>query len=134
MKKNIIQTAVDKSGATILLTVLIVTSIITIITLAMGIQSINQQLIILNQRKSTDIFYTADACADEALINLERDNNYTGEQINYDNIICSIAIAGNGNNKTITVTADDNIWSRNITVETSLNPELQITSWTENPS
>lgn len=123
----------NNRGISVLVSVLIIATIMIVLTFGMGLNSIAENQIGLYQSRSSVSFYNVDGCAEEAVLRLNRDNNYTGETLNLGNTTCVISISGSGSNRTIGIAGTSSEgYTRNIGITVTIAPSFAITSWQEN--
>lgn len=121
----------DTRGFIALMTVLIIFVIALIVGLSSSLLSIGEVTVGLKKTQSSQAFFLADLCAEQALMNLKEDINYSGDEIiEIEGRNCQILpIEGNW---TIKVSAifQDQIKKIKIVVS-QVNPETIIESWQE---
>ncbi len=125
--------AQNTKGFAVLLVILIVSATITILAVGMGLSAINENQITLYHGQSIKLSMLLDACADEALIQLNRDNNYTGETLNIQEKSCIISVSGTGAERSIDISANIGKHSKNLHIDVTISPTFTITSWQETP-
>ena len=79
-----------------------------------------------NRGQATKIF--TEGCVEEALIKLNRDNDYTGETFNFTPGDCTVSISGTDNDRTLTVYGEVNDYFHNLSLEVTLSP-FTIETW-----
>lgn len=131
MKKYLIQSAKNKKGAAVLITVIITMTIITIIALSLALSAISEGEISTYQSKATRVFANIDGCAEESLIRVKRKPSYTGETLTIDQTSCNIVVTGSGDTRTILITATNTNYTKILQLDVSLAPTFAITNWQE---
>lgn len=118
-------------GAAVLIIVIIMGSAMLLISLSLGISSISENLINLYQSQSSRLSLSVDGCAEEALMRLNRDNNYEGETLILNDTSCIINVSGTGSSRTINVTGTKSNYTRELEIAVNISPSYAITSWQE---
>ncbi len=118
-------------GFIALVTILIILGIVLIIGLSISFLSIGEAQMSLQKSQSSQAYYLAYLCAEEALMKLKEDSGYTGETkfniIGDDNCVISVT-----DNWTIEILADFQNQIRKMKIVVSqINPEIIIDSWQE---
>jgi nitrate/TMAO reductase-like tetraheme cytochrome c subunit len=118
-------------GFIALITVFIIISIALLISLGFGLLSIGEIDMGLKKTQSSQAYFLANLCAEQALMKLKEDINYQGnETINIENGSCQILqIEGQWIIKTIGNVQND-IKKMRISVS-QVNPKIIIDSWQE---
>ena len=88
-----------KNGYVSLISVVIIGAIVLAAVLSLTFISLQQSAGMVDRTRTLSNYYLANACANEALVELQKDSNYTGnENISIDNYSCKIEnISGSGN-------------------------------------
>jgi len=122
-----------QKGFIALITILIILGALSLIGLGISQLSIFEAQMGLQKSQSSQAFYLANLCAEEALMRLKEDSNYTGnETLNIENGNCQILpIEGNWTIKTVG-NFQNQIKKIKIIVS-QINPQTVITSWQEVP-
>ena len=118
-------------GFVALITVFIIISVALLISLGFGFLSIGEVNMGFKKTQSSQAYFLANLCAEQALMKLKENVNYAGnETINTDNGNCQILqIEGQWIIKTIGNT-QNNIKKMRISVS-QVNPKMIISSWQE---
>lgn len=118
-------------GFIALITVLIILGVILLIGLGISQLSISEAQMGLQKSQSSQAFYLANLCAEDALMKLKNDSNYLGnETIIAENGSCQILpIEGNWTVK-VSGTVSNQIKKMEIIIS-QVNPEIIIESWQE---
>ncbi len=127
--KNIIK---NQKGAAILISMILISAVILTIALSLGVSSISENQINMYQSKTNQMLLNLDACGEEALTQLNRNNSYTGESLTIDDTSCTISVAGSGATRTISIAATNDIYSKDLQINVTIFPAFTITSWGEN--
>lgn len=127
-----------RRGVIVLTMMIVVGAIITVIALLLLYTSTNTNQIRFYQSYSEKLFFNADACAEEALARLDRNNNYTGGTLTLDISTCTITVTGSGSTRTIQVNVTSNNDSvlqlnmvRTLQINATIFPNFTVTSWQE---
>ncbi len=131
MLKTFLKSVQKQKGAAILVSMIIISALILIIALNLGLSSISQNQMNLYQSKSSRIFLNIDGCAEEALTKLNRNNVYTGESLVIDNTSCTISVSGSGTARIVSITATNDVYSKNLQINVTIFPTFAIMSWEE---
>jgi len=118
-------------GFIALITVFIIISIALLISLGFGLLSIGEMDMGFKKTQSSQAYFLANLCAEQALMKLKEDINYQGQEtINIENDSCQILqIEGQWIIKTIG-NMQNNIKKMRISVN-QVNPQMIIDSWQE---
>ena len=124
----------NESGYVALISVLIILAVGLIIGIGIGLNGMNELSLAYQNQQTVKAFNLADACADEALLNLKNDGAaYTGTQTLYFNDdFCTITISGIGNSRTADImgTVRDK-YIRKITLTVNILPSFSLENWEE---
>jgi len=131
MKKLMIKIGSDVRGIAVLVSVILIAAVILVISLSLGFAAVTENEMTLYQTQANKLFVNTDACAEEALARINRDHSYTGETLTIDDADCTISISGNGANRSITISAVKDNFSRNLQINVKIVPSFEITSWSE---
>ena len=118
-------------GFIALITIFIILAILLLLGLSFGLLAISETNMSLEKTKSSQAYFLANLCAEQALMKLKEDINYQGpETINIENGSCQILqIEGQWIIKTIG-NMQNNIKKMRISVS-QINPKIIISSWQE---
>ncbi len=121
----------SQNAAAALLLMIIIAAIALVMALSLGLSAITENQMTLYQSESKQVFINADGCAEEAMTQMSRNHNYAGEILVIEGVTCTISVSGVGANRTLTINATDNIYSRTIEIDVKIFPTVYITSWQE---
>jgi hypothetical protein len=123
----------NNSGFIALVTILIIFAIALLIGVNLNLLAISEAKMGLKQIQSSQAYYLANLCAEEALMKLKENINYSGnETITIENGECQILpIEGNWTIKVLSQFRNQ-IKKVKIVVE-QVNPEIEISSWEQVP-
>lgn len=135
-KKNTYLAPLKKgAGFIALITILIISAIILLMLISTSLANLDQLKMVLQKNQASESFYLATACAEEALIKLKDDLNYTGnETLIFDGGTCTILpVEGtNNSNRVIKTSGSAGNQVQKIKIEINkVNPEIEISSWQE---
>jgi len=124
-----------KNGYVSLISVIIIGAIVLAAVLSLTFISLQQSAGMIERTRTLRNYYLANACANEALVKLQKDSNYTGnETITIDDYSCSIEnISGSGNSGRIII-ASSQIVNQQKKIEIiidQLRPKTIIKFWGE---
>jgi FlaG/FlaF family flagellin (archaellin) len=115
-----------------LVTLLVFTIVAITITSAAVIILFTNSLGTSKLEQGTNTYYSAESGAENALLRLLRDPNYTGETLAVDNASVVISVANAGNTYTITSDATLGNFLRSVEVTASfVNNILTVDTWKE---
>lgn len=119
-------------GFIALITVLIILGVVLLIGLGISQLSMGEAQMSFQKSQSSQAYYLANLCAEEALMRLKENIGYPGETISdIENGSCVILVEGNW---TIKVSADFQNQTKKMKIVISqVNPEMIINSWQEVP-
>ncbi len=124
-----------KNGYIALISLIIIGAIVLLIILAITFSGLTQKLNMIEGNHAVRAYYLANACGNYALLKLQQDENYGGnENLVLDGQSCQIEdIWGSGNeNRTVFVSSELGLAKKNIRIEISqLRPKTIIKSWEE---
>jgi hypothetical protein len=125
----------EKNGYIALVSILLISSLTLFLAVNANLFGISESRMALDGAHSSKAYYLANLCAEEALINLKDDLDYSGnETINIAGGSCEILpLEGSGNeNRTIKTTGSFDNKTRKIKIDIDLvNPVMEINSWLE---
>jgi hypothetical protein len=123
-----------KNGYIALISVIIIGAILLMVVLSTSYIGVTEGMNSLLASNSAEARSLASACAEDALMNLKNDQNYSGNQtITLDNGQCQIlAIIVNGGARTIETTGIVNHITKKLKITASqIAPSIIISSWQE---
>ena len=121
----------NHNGFIALITLLVILSIVLITGLSISFLSVEEANMSLQKSRSSQTYYLANLCAEDALMQLKETNGaYTGEtKPDIESGSCEISVVGNW---AVKVKADFQNQTRKIRVIASqINPKMIISSWQE---
>lgn len=123
----------NRNGYIALVSILIVSALTLLIATSGSLLSIGESNMGLQENQAWEAFYLTTACAEDALMKLKNDLNYSGnETLNFDNGKCTIEpLEGSGKkNRVIKVSGIIFNQTRKIKIEIGkINPDMEIKSW-----
>lgn len=142
LNKNflILQLPLDKNyltgrGFIALISILIISAVILLIALGVSQFGISQSKIALQRNQTSESYYLAQSCAEEALMKLKEDLGYRGNEIlNIEGNSCAILSVGGSGNRNRLVKTTSNAYNqiRKIKIEIDrINPLMEIKYWQE---
>ena len=118
--------AKNQAGFMALVTILVITTVALILATSASILGIGELQMGFNNKQSIESLAVADACLDEALIRLRRDNSYSSGSLNVGDNSCTITVAPSGNLRTITVESDVNDVVKKIEAQVDVSAETRL--------
>ncbi|MBZ9572525.1 hypothetical protein KJA15_04290 [Patescibacteria group bacterium] len=133
IKKNLSESRwqQEQSGFIALMTVLIIFAVALLVGLSVSLLSISEATMGFKKTQSSQAYFLANLCAEQALVKLKENINYSGnETIDIEGGNCQILpIEGNWS---IKVLGSFQNQTKKIKIEISqINPEMIISSWQE---
>jgi type II secretory pathway component PulK len=121
----------NNKGFIALLTILIILGVVLLIALGISQLSISEAQMGLQKSQSSQAYYLANLCAEEALMKLKEDSNYSGNEIvAIEESNCQILpIEGNWTVKVLGTFLNQT--KKMKIVVSQINPEMVIESWQE---
>lgn len=124
----------NNKGFIALITVLIVLAIALTVGLGLGLLSISEAQMSLQKNQSSQAYYLANLCGEDALMELKNDEDYTGVSgwIDVENGSCNILVEDTGVTWIVKVTATFFNQTKKIKIVVGdINPVMNINSWQE---
>jgi hypothetical protein len=125
----------QKNGYIALVSVLIISSITLFLAINANLFGISESGMALRKSHSSKSFYLANLCAEDALMKLKNNLDYSGDEtLSLDGGSCYISsLEGSGNEDRIIKTSGNfNDQTRRIIIEIGrVNPLMEISSWRE---
>ena len=118
-------------GAIALTATIILTAVIAVIALNIAFTGISSRLNTFNLLESDKIFIQTEGCTEEALIQLNRNNSYSGGSYNINNTSCTVNVSGSDDNRTLSIIGHGNGFTHNFTLKVQLTPIFGILDWDE---
>ncbi len=123
----------SRPGAMLLMTVLIAGAVALTIGLSIALRGIGELDMGFSENQTLETLAIADGCAQEALLRLSRDSDYLGATgLTVGEGACNITVSGSGDERTVSVDATLDRWSRNVTMELDLSTSpITIVGWSQ---
>lgn len=124
----------NNNGFVALTSVLIISAVCLIIGIGVISLNIGEGQMSLQKDQSSQAYYFANLCAEEALISLKEDSGYlgetiSGESINIENSSCIISVEDSW---TVKISAVSSEQTKKIKIKLSqIDPQMVISSWEE---
>ena len=116
----------NTKGAIALTTMVVFGSIITMVIVSIVLLGLSSRLNAFNSIQSELSFIRAEGCMEEALIQLSRDDTYTGDVYSVDGSICTVVIEGTGDERMLELAAEDGYYYHDFTLLVKISPEFAI--------
>ena len=111
--------------------VLIVTAVVISIGITVSLLSIGEGQTSLSLTKGEAVLNLIESCAENTLLIITTDTNYTGGIINTPEGDCSVAVSKVGSDFTVTSTNTGTTYKRTIQIMFTRSTSLDISSWKE---
>lgn len=125
----------NKNGYIALITVIIISAVVLILALSLAFTSLSQKQTILGHNNSLRNYYLANACANYAILQLQKNFEYIGnETLNLDEYSCQIeSVFGTGNiNRSFITSSQIGNQKKVLKIEIDqIRPVTVIKSWGE---
>ena len=125
----------NQKGYIALISILIVSGVTFIIAISTGLFGISESVMGLEKNQSSQAYYLASLCAEDALVELKNDLKYSGnETLVFDEGTCTILKVGGGGNTNRKVRTIGTVHNQTRKIEIEIaqvDPKMQITSWQE---
>lgn len=121
----------DTRGAIGLLTTLVMGFSLLSLAVAVVVNGISSRLNTFNAFQSEKVFISAEGCAENALLLLSRNNNYSGGTFTFQGTDCSVSVGGNGAERDVVVSAEREGISKDIVLRVQVTPPFAIMEWTD---
>jgi Tfp pilus assembly protein PilX len=131
--RSIIDAARDKTGGAALITIILLLAFLTLITASVAYRGLSDAEVGASTRYGTTAILAAESCAEEAMLRISRNANYSGGTLDVGDTQCTINVSGNPcGSCTIDVTATGQNLTRRLQVDvTRSGNNINITSWEE---
>lgn len=124
-----------QKGSIALISTVIVSAILIILILGISETQISTSYQYLNSSSNKDLYYSAEACLEEAIFKTEENPNYLGETLDLGTESCTISTSGSSP-KTISITVTSDNYTQNfeaqitVTVNGQAN-NVKLLNWTK---
>ncbi len=122
-------------GSVALLSILIISAVLIIAVVSTAEVQINTSKQHQNNLSDDSMYYVAEACMEEAMLRLERDNTYAFGNLLINDVNCSIAVVGS-NPKDVTINVSYQNYSQTFNAQVSVENagqvnNVELMSWEE---
>lgn len=133
VSRSIIDVAYDKTGGAALITIILLLAFLTLITSSVAYRGLSDVEIGSSARYGTTAILAAESCAEEAMLRISRNANYSGGTLDVGGMQCTISVSGNPcGTCTVDVTTTGQNLTRRLQVGvTRTGNNINITSWEE---
>lgn len=121
----------SQPGVIVLAFMIITGTILLVIALTLAFISMNAAQAGLHTKTFHSVFFDMDSCAEETLVRINRNNNYTGSTLWVNDTLCIIVTTGVDSSRRITITALQGDYIRVLFMTASFFPTISVTSWQE---
>jgi len=101
-------------------------SVIILIIVSMVLLGVSSRMSAFGLNKSELTFIKTEACLEEALVQLSRDDTYAGDTYQIDGLDCDVAVSGSGDERTVTLDAEEEDYYHDFVVQVQLDPSFVI--------
>ncbi len=119
----------NQKGLMALVLVLVVSSVAIILAISASFLGLGELEMGFNERRSTEALAFGDACLDEALLRLKRDNAYSGGSLSIDGNSCTITITPSGDLRTIGIESNVGEFTKNLEAEADVSASYIILNY-----
>lgn len=118
-------------GFIALITVLIISALALMVGIGLGLRAIDEMEMGSQRSRSSETYYLANLCAEDALMKLKENSSYSGDEtINIGNGSCTILpVEGNWTVK-ISASSDNQVKKMRLIIS-QIQPQMIIDSWEE---
>ncbi len=110
----------SQKGVAALLVVVVILALLLSIGLVVTRFALNELSLTSEADQSNRALQIAEACADEAVYRLKLDSGYAGGSLSLSGGDCTVAVAGGGSTRTLTITSTYLVTTRNLTLTVDL--------------
>ncbi len=121
----------NNKGAVGLLTTLVLGIILIMLAVTIVLTGISSRTNAFMLNQSEKVFISMEGCAEESLIQLSRDNDYSGGSYEVDGVDCISVISGSDPNRDVTVTGTKDTITRDASLSVQVDPDFAIIRWGE---
>ena len=122
----------NQKGLISLVTVLVMASAAVALGLAFSAFRLSEQQHAYFDQSSSEAFYAADSCVEEAYIRLKRNPSYSGGTLALTGVNCNSVVTGAGSSRTVAASSTVLGFTRKITATATLQgARLTQNDWTE---
>jgi len=111
---------INRPAAMLLTTVLIMGAAALTISLSLALRGIGELDMGFSENQSKETLALADGCVQEALLRLSRNAGYAGGVVSVEDGSCTITVTSAGTQRTISVNATIDRWTRKITARVDI--------------
>lgn len=116
----------NTTGAIALTAMIVLGSVVAMIAFSVIALDISGHQNLLQMNESERLFINADGCAEEALLQLSRDENYAGGSYDIDSASCSVSVSGSGDVRYISADVNKDSYHHSLNLEVQLSPTFAI--------
>jgi len=131
--RSIIDVVSDKTGGAALITIILLLAFLTLITASVAYRGLSDAEVGASTRYGTTAILAAESCAEEAMLRISRNANYSGGTLDVGDTQCTISVSGNpcGSCTVDVTTVGQNVTRRIRVGVTRSGNDINITSWEE---
>jgi maltose-binding protein MalE len=112
----------DIKGAIALITMIILGAVVVMIVSSVTLLGVSSRYNSLQSNESSAVFIKTEGCLEEALLQLSRNNDYSGDSYNIDGADCEVAVSGSGDQRMLDIEASENDFYQHFTVDVQVSP------------
>ena len=116
-------------GAIGILTTIVFGSVLVILAVGVVLSGISSRQNAFVFTQTELVFVATEGCSEEALIQLSRNNAYTGGNYELDGVDCTVSVSGSDPNRDVVIVGTKNDITRAMVVRVQLTPTFGIIDW-----
>ncbi len=118
-------------GAIALTATIIMAAVILTISVGAVFMGVSSRMDAYHLLSSERVFVKTEGCAEEALIRLHRDSDYSGGNYEIDGVSCTVEVSGAGETRTVTIAGSGENFRHSFQIGVHMDPAFGILSWIE---
>ncbi len=121
----------NKRGAIGILSALVMGFALVMAALSLVLTGISSRANAFTLSQSENVLISTEGCAEEALVQLSRNHDYSGAALTISGVSCVAAVQGNGDVRDVTITGSRGTITHNLLIRVSFLPSFHITQWSD---
>lgn len=128
---NMLHSFKNQRGAIGILTTLLLSAVLVMMAVTVVLTGISSRANAFVLNESEKVFIATEGCTEEALIQLSRDDAYSGDNYTVDGVSCTVYVAGSGVNRNLVIDGTKSNLTRDISLSVQIDPNFGIIDWEE---